>query len=248
MAAAEKTPPLSEPETSADPFAWDPDPIVLVSRRPRVLYFPGALALREPTAADIAAWTADRGSERPATPDTRQDQQLAISAGVTFLGAYTSSWAYHTTTPGHAPSGPPRPDQMLLVMPFHEAHAVIDNLRNGYKDRETARLRPEKVRAFFLRVLGYAAKHSVPHLFTTPDGFDAPELQLLRLSEIFKQNTDNGQQAHAAIINAIPHLRAQRFETITPLGALHDYAIRSKHGRAIMEACRSWAARKKIGG
>lgn len=240
-------PPTRADETDAetskpDLFAWDPDPVVVVSRRPRVLYFPPDLLLRDATDKDVALWTSDRWS-------ATQNKQLALGAGVTFLGCYTSSWAYHSTAPGHAPKGPPPPDKCILVQPYTLASATMSQRGSGNVDPETGRLIPSRVNAALRRVMAFQEQHASPYLFTAPDGYDAPELMLLPLSEVFTQKTERGQQAHTTILTTIPHLRANRHETMTPLGALHDYAIkfRTTAGRPIVDACRVWAARKKIG-
>ena len=81
---------------------------------------------------------------------------------------------------------------------------------------------------------------------------DLTELQqklnaaLLKLSEVFRQNTAAGRDAHVSVVNAIPHLRRTP-EVLAPLGALHDYAVRDRAGAGIMMACRQWAQRKKVG-
>lgn len=248
MTAAEKmTPPAPQgDDPPPDPFAWESDPTVLVSRRSRILMFPQALVERTPSAAEVAAWYApDAGAHR-----TRSEQMLSIHAGVTFLGAYTTSWDYLHTTPGHAPTGAPRPDKCLLVRPMTKVE--LTDPRSGNVDPETRRLIPAKVRAILHRIVGYLKdqKLSGAHdLFTAPDGFDAPELMLLPLSEVIEQRTERGQQAHAMVINTIPHLRRDPQHVATPLGALHDYALRARHNRgaAIVAACRTWAARRKIG-
>lgn len=236
-------PRADETETAKpDLFAWDPDPVVVVSRRPRVLYFPTDLLLREPTEADVAKWTADTW---PAT----LNKPIAVGAGVTFLGTYTSSWAYLSATPGNAPKGPPHPEKMRLVQPYTLASSVMSQRGSGNVDPETGRLIPSRVNAALRRVMDFQEKHVSPHLFTAPDGFDAPEIMLLPLSEVFTQRTERGQQAHTTVLTTIQHLRAVRHEVMTPLGALHDYAMKFKTraGEPIVNACRAWAARKKIG-
>lgn len=233
-----------ETDTDQEPdlFAWDPDPVVVVSRRPRVLYFPPDLLLREPSEKDIAKWTSDEWS-------STQNKQIAVGAGVTFLGTFTSSWAYLSTAVGHAPKGPPPPEKCILVEPYTFASATMRQRGSGNVDPETGRLIPSRVHAALRRVMDFQERHVNPHLFATTDGFDAPEVMLLPLSEVFTQRTERGHQAHNAVLTAIPHLRANRHEVMTPLGALHDYAMKYKNraGEPIVNACRAWAARKKIG-
>lgn len=227
-----------------DLFAWDPDPVVVVSRRPRVLYFPPDLLLREATDADVRKWKGDE----PGWSATL-NKQIAIGAGVTFLGAYTTSWAYLATPMGTAPKGPPPPEKCVLVEPYTFASATMRQRGSGNVDPETGRLIPAKVNAALRRVLAYHEQHANPHLFSASDAYDSPELMLLPLSEVFTQRTERGQQAHTTVLTTIPHLRANRHEVMTPLGALHDYALKFKtrSGEPIVTACRAWAARKKIG-
>lgn len=226
----------------SDPFRWDPDPLVLVSRRPRILYFPRVLASRDPTDADYAAWRSP-----DSTTLRRQEEQLAVGAGVTFLGTYTTSWAELQTRPGHA-SQVPDPAKMILVEPFTRARDAVDVRAN--KDPSTGRLIPARVNAIYLRILAHhqrEAQAAEVNPWETRDGFDAPELMLVRLSEVFTQRTDAGQQAHATVTATIRHLRRDRHEVLTPLGALHDYAVRARSGGAILEECRRWATAKKVG-
>lgn len=247
MPQAEKTPPPNDTETARDPFAWDPDPLVLVSRRPRILYFPKVLAQREATDADYKRWRAD-----DSTALSRHEEQMAVGAGVTFLGCYTTSWADLDKRPGHAS---PVPDvaKMLLVEPFTRARDLITGDRAN-KDPATGRLLPARVHAIYLRILRHHQREALDgrvglNPWETPDGFDAPEMTLLRLSEVFTQRTDAGQHACATVTSTIRHLRRNPHETVTPLGALHDYAVRARGGgaSAILEECRRWAVAKKIG-
>lgn len=222
----------------ADPFAWDPDPTVLVARKSYRLYFPRPLVERALTEAEAASM--------------KPDQWVAVQAGVTFLGTLSTSWADLTTIPGHA-STVPDMRRAVLAQPATQAQQTITSPAARNKDAATGRLRPDKVRAIFDRVFSYLKDHRHPtatDLWTSVDGFDAPELVILPLSELFKQNTDRGQQAHAAVFTAIPHLRRVPHETVTPLGVLHDYAIRASRSggaTAILGACRAKAAKWKVG-
>jgi len=243
MPQAEKTPPPTD-TTHADPFAWDPDPLVLVSRRPRILYFPRVLAQREATDRDYQQWR-----EPGSTALHRQEEQMAVGAGVTFLGCYTTSWADLETARGHA-TAVPNSVKMILVEPFTRAHDLI--ARNN-RDPSSGRLIPTGVQAVYHRILRHHQREAQDgrcgalNPWATQDGFDAPELQMLRLSEVFSQRTEAGQHAHATVTTTIKYLRRNPHESVTPLGALHDYAIRSRAGAAVLEECRRWAVAKKIG-
>ncbi len=244
MPQAEKTPPPND-QTSADPFAWDPDPLVLVSRRPRIIYFPKSLAMREATDADRRAWRTDTS-----TSVQRQEEQMSFGAGVTFLGAYTTSWADLDARPGQAPATPD-PRKMLLVEPFTRVRDLITRQEN--KDPATGRLIPARVHAVYLRILEHhrheaeEGRAGAINPWAPANGFDAPELALLRLSEVFLQRTEAGQHAHSTVLTTIKHLRRDRHEVLTPLGALHDHAIRHRSGAAVVEECRRWAVQKKVG-
>lgn len=235
------------PEAMVDPFAWEPDPVVLVSRRPRSIVFPADLLRGEPTAEQVKRWN---------TPPTdigqaahRTDAMMAILPGVNFLGTFTSSWLLRTHDGRMAPQGPPPPDKCAVFYPSSpNGRDLIDGQRSGNRDRETGRLRPDKVRAIVDRVLKYCREHRAPtdlDLWSTMDGFDAPELQALRLSELFRQNSQEAAHAHASVTAAIPHLRRTQ-EHAAVLGALHDYALRDRAGSAILAACRRWWTAKKL--
>lgn len=239
--AAEKTAPI------ADPFAWDPDPVVLVSRRNRVLTFPAAL-LRGEMSDDAVKRYMDPMRDIGAV-GTREEKMLALVAGVNFLGTRTTSWGLLKTQPNHAPTGAPDPNAMITVWPFCSGHDLVTTKGGPNWDREVGKVLPSGIRAALMRVLDFCRKHrpaDASDLWATADGFDAPELSLLKLSEVFRQNTPAGRDAHVSVVNAIPHLRRTP-EVLAPLGALHDYAVRDRAGAGIMMACRQWAQRKKVG-
>lgn len=85
MPLVEKSPP---DEVPTDPFAWDPDPVVLVSRRPRILYFPHVLLQRDATPEEVRRWA---GANDENTAGRRRDEQMFVQAGVTFLGTMMTS-------------------------------------------------------------------------------------------------------------------------------------------------------------
>lgn len=239
--AAEKTAPI------ADPFAWDPDPVVLVSRRNRVLTFPAAL-LRGEMSDDAVRRYMDPPKDSGAV-GTREEKMLAVLAGVNFLGARTTAWSHLRTQQSHAPTGAPDPNAMITVWPYCTGHDIVAAKGGPNYDRETGKVRPDGIRMTLLRVLEFHKRHrpaDSADLWATADGFDAPELSLLRLSEVFRQHTPAGRDAHVSVTAAIPHLR-RTAEVLPHLGALHDYAIRDRAGSGIMMACRQWAQRKKVG-
>lgn len=230
--------------TAADPFAWDPDPLVLVSKRARRFHVPRVLFDRDATDAERAAWyrIAD-----DATPTARGDTWVTAQAGVTFLGTLMTSWADHRAQHSGQVASVPDMSRAVLVLPISQAQQQIkDNPAN--RDPATGRVKPAAVRTIFERVFGHV-EETWPALFKAADAYDAPEMMLVRLSEVFAQNTPKGQQANAMITAAIPALRKVTHETVTPLGCLHDYAIRHRGGGAvaIMHACKAKAAKWKVG-
>lgn len=240
MAADKPTPP-------ADPFAWDPDPLVLVSRRHRSLTFPAALLRGE--MSDDAVRRYLEPPKDPGAVGMREEKTLGLLAGVNFLGTRTTSWALLRTQPQHAPTGGPDPNTMITVWPYCTGHDVVSAKGGPNWDREAGKVRPDGIRATLLRVLAFCRQYrpaDAVDLWTTADGFDAPELSLLRLSEVFRQHTPAGRDAHVSVTAAIPHLR-RTDEVLPQLGALHDYAVRDRAGSGIMQACRQWAQRKRVG-
>lgn len=241
MAAAEKTPP------PVDRFAWDPDPLVLVSAHNRVLPFPAALLRGDMTDEQVR-----RHFDPPRDPSlagAKDEKTLNLIAGVNFLGARTTSWAYLKTAPQGAPSGPPDPNATITVWPYCTGHDVITQRGGPNWDRDSGKVRPAGIHATLVRILEFSRKHQRPgefNLWETVDGFDAPELSLLRLSDVFRQTGEAGRHAHATAVNSVAFLRRTP-DVIAHVGALHDYAIRDRAGSGILAACRTWAQRKKIG-
>lgn len=240
----EKPPPT---DLHADPFAWDRDPMVVVSRRHRVIMYPAALLTREMTADEVAAHFAP-----PTTPNDvhqRDEKMLALYAGVNFLGAHTSVWHYQKHAERNMPQGAPPESALKLVWPFTTGHAVVSDVRSGNVDRDTNRLRPDRVRAVLERIVAFSKAHRHPQdadLWSASDGFDAPELQVLRLSELFDRRTQAANHAAATASISIKHHRRTP-ESATLIGALHDYAIRDRQGSALLAECRRWWNDKKLG-
>lgn len=228
----------------ADPFAWDPDPVVLVSRRHRALYIPSGVLRGEPTPAQVKAWT-----DPAALSTARDERHVSLLAGVNFLGAFTSSWLYRLHDGRAAPQGPPPVDSCVLLWPSTNGSDLVTSPRSGNVDRETGRLRPDKVREVVERVLAYHRQHMSggdENLWAADDGFDAAEFVMMPLSQIFAQASPEAAGAHTTIVQSIRHLRRTR-EVAAVLGALHDYAVRARNGAAIMAECRAWWTAKKLG-
>ncbi len=126
-------------ELPPDPFAWQPDPVVVVSRRNRVLAYPADLIKGDPTPEQVRRWT-----NPEARAEHRNDKMLALIAGVNFIGCRTSSWAYLHTQQGQQPQGPPQDSQQVLVWPQMSQHADISNPRSGNVDPRLAGSAPTR--------------------------------------------------------------------------------------------------------
>jgi hypothetical protein len=242
---SQKTPPADAPPP--DPFAWEPDPMVVVSRRNRSIMFPTAL-LRGPMSVDDIKRYLEPPRDVNAVGN-RDEKMLSLHAGVNFIGCRTSTWLLRSADGRGAPVGPPPDDKCALLWPYTNGHNIVSDSRSGNVDRETGRLRPDRVREAVLRVVEFSRAHRHPtddDLWTAADGFDAPELQLLRISDIFRQRGQEAAHAHASVLAAIPYLRRTP-DVIAVLGALHDYAVRDRAGAGIVAACRTWWAKKKLG-
>lgn len=232
---------IDEPQT-IDPFAWDSDPVVLVSKRPRQFHVPRVIFEREPTAAERAAW---KGRESSST--VRADQWVAILPGIQFLGTLSTSWNdIKALQPGQV-SQVPDMSKAVLVNPASQMQATI-RMSSAVREPSTGRIKPAEIRKIFERVLEHV-REECQGLWVAGDAFDSPELMMLPLSEVFRQATTAGQQACSMVLAAIPKLRRSINETVTPLGVLHDYAIRSRAGgaAAIVAACKSKAAAWSLG-
>lgn len=234
--AAEKTAPPTR-----DPFAWEDDPLVLVSRRHRAIDFPTALLRGDMSPEAVARYKVPPDQ---AIGGGRDSKSLHLIAGVNFLGARTTSWAFRALGPNQAPQGAPT-DKLATIFPFCTGADIMTAQGGVNWDRDAGKVKPSGIRETLLRVLAYHKEHDQPHLWATVDGFDAPELMLVRLGDLFSQRGDMGQHAHVATVTAIPHLR-RTDEVIAPLGALHDYAVRHRAGLSIVGACRTWAQRKQL--
>ena len=224
--------------------AWDRDPVVVASRRPRVMYFPGKVLLGDPTPADLKRW-----SGGDSTGMDRGDVAVRIEAGITFLGAFTTQWALRgVASMAQAPKSAPGHDLCSVLWPTGGADNTIRNAQ-AFKVPDTKEMNPAAVNAAWLRVFRYLrdqekrvlAESGEPSLalFTTLDGFDAPEIVITKLSDILGQKTQEGQWAHPHLSNAIAYAKNGRH-----LGALHDYAVRTPGAWSIVESCRAQAVRR----
>ncbi len=231
-------------DASSPSPAWDRDPIVVASRRPRVMYFPAKVLLGEPSAADLKKW---HGPE--ATGMDRGDVAMRIEAGITFLGAFTTQWMLRgVQSMSQAPKVAPGPDLCTVLWPTGGADNTIRNAQ-AFKVPETKDLNPVAINAAWCRVFKYLrdqekrvlAESGEPSLalFATLDGFDAPEVVITKLSDILGQRTQEGQWAHPHMSNAIAYAKNGAH-----LGALHDYAVRTPGAWSIVESCRAQAVRR----
>lgn len=229
----------------APSFAWTRDPVVLVSRRIRDLAFPGALLVRDPTPADLARWR-DVNSRT----SNVAEHKVRVLAGVTFLGAYTTAWSLRAVPgPGQAPRSAPAPDTLAVVQPDSRTAAGI-LMGAQFQDRETRRVDPAKVHAAWLRVFRWMetedARTDLPaggdglrvRLFTPADGHDAPEMAIMRLSEVLRVTTEAGRHAYPVVVNA-----CRWHKDGNHLGALHDYAVREPAAWPLVTEVRARLAR-----
>jgi hypothetical protein len=230
--------------TSTTPYVpkWDADPVVLCSRRARIIPFPTVLLLREPTAADLQAINAP-----PELGRVRDESQMTVLAGVNFLGAFTTAWdplMFRAASAQAAPRSAPNTDHCILVAPYCRNGDL--SKRPGFFDRDTGRVRTEAVHAAWLRVLAWLrtreaaqverdGQANVP-LFVAEQGYDAPEFVQCRLSEVLTQRSESGQHAFQHAQGAVLHSKDGAH-----LGALHDYAVRTPTGWTLATACRQRA-------
>ena len=222
---------------SRDPWAWQPaeQVMVLVSKRTRNVQFPRALLDKDAAPEQMAKWLAPAS-----TAGERNEATLNILAGVTFLAAWTSAWAYREAGgPNAVPKGAPRETDMVLVTP--PATATLSG--RDWKDRESGRPNPVVQHAAWRRIVAYLKARGEAlreagdfDMWTADDGAEGPEVMLLPLGDMLTRRNDAGRQAEAATLAAIPWCRESAH-----LGALHDYAARSAGSWNIATACRARA-------
>lgn len=231
---AKSDPSPSAPET---PFvlAWDPDPLVVCSRRTRDVSVPAALLMRDPTEKERAAWAAPTAMSMVAQVTVR------LNAGATFLGAGVTQWLYRGLTSHAQVKGTPPPESLVALWPkSSEDNTLRDAPR--FKGHESNAVDPAKVCVAWQRVLAFLREEEkrvleqdgvAPlTLFTAKGGYDAPELVVCRVSELFRMQTVDGQHAQPHVMGSIKWAKDGRH-----LGALHDYALRHPGGSVIAMAC-----------
>lgn len=228
------------PETSAPPvdlFAWEPDPVVVVSRRNRILHFPGALLTGPVSDERRAAWFAPPEGLAAGSLGLARNQNphdLEVNYGVTFLGVKTSVWKYRAADDRNTPRGaPPEADRHLVEPVGRQSHNALTGA--AFKDPESGERVPSRIAAAWLRVLAHLRdpRGEASALFTPGEAYDAPELVVLPLSEVLRQNTEAGRLAYPLVLDA-----SGRARNLAHLGALHDYAVRERTAAAIVAACR----------
>ncbi len=220
-----------------DPWAWQPaeQVMVLVSKRTRNVQFPRALLDKDAAPEQMAKWLAPAS-----TAGERNEATLNILAGVTFLAAWTSAWAYREAGgPNAVPKGAPRETDMVLVTP--PATATLSG--RDWKDRESGRPNPVVQHAAWRRIVAYLKARGEAlreagdfDMWSPDDGAEGPEVMLLPLGDMLTRRNDAGRQAEAATLAAIQWCRESAH-----LGALHDYASRSAGSWNIATACRARA-------
>lgn len=240
-----------ETETPEIVQKWDADPLVLVSRRPRVLVFPQSILLREPSKEDaerFAFGAKDQKGESVRAAD-RQEVTMQVNAGVTFLGSWTTAWKLlNVEDASKAPRDargrpvPPPYDSCVLVYPTTKARTMFDGPQ--FRDPATRAILGHQVSQAFKRVFAWIEMQDLEvsqiqgtvGLWQTPPGYESPELMLIPLKEVFAQKGAKGQWAHASMTASL-----KWFKDATHLGALHDYACRMEGGWNTAMACRDRA-------
>lgn len=221
--------------TPRDPWQWQANPFVLVSRRERVVQFPRVLLDREATTAEMDKWTS-----RDCTARERNEATMTISMGVTFLAAWTSAWALRGIAGvSAAPKGAPAEGQCMLVTP-PRAQTLVGR---DFKDRESGRENPVVQHAAWRRVVAYLqargrllAEAGDYDMFTAEAGHDGPDVHAMPLLDVLQRRTPAGMLAEADILAAIPYCRES-----LQLGALHDHAARYQSAWNIVTTCRARA-------
>ena len=228
--AAEATPP--------DPFRleWDPNPWVVCSRRSRSITVPASLLMRDPSEKERAEWAAPSGMALAATVT------VTVNAGATFLGAGVTQWLFsNITSHTQVPKGAPPEGALSVLWPKSSEDNTIKTAPR-FKGRDSQVVDPEKVCAAWRRVLDFLranearvldqSGHAPMTLFTPVGGFDAPELVVCRVADLFSMRSEAGQHAQPHVMTSIEWAKDGRH-----LGALHDYAIRHPGGHVIATAC-----------
>lgn len=231
---------MATPDDPTPTPAWDPNPLVVVSRRNRNFLFPAAVLLRDPTPEDLLRWYGPK-----ADPAERAEQTVTVLAGITFLGAMTTCWKLKDIrNASEAPQDakgrpvPPSYDSCLLVNPENSTRNSFDLPQ--FRDRATRAILGPKVHEAWKRVFAFLktrdeeqTKQGQLGLWATAGGYDAPEMMLMPLRDALEHRTDLGQQAYGITLAAIPWVR-----NATHLGALHDHACHHAQAWPLVEAAR----------
>lgn len=227
----------AEAPLKPDHRAWDPDPVVVVSRRNRILHYPGALLRGDVSAEQRARWFAmpdEFAAASPALLRNQDPRDLELNYGVTFLGTFTSCWKYRAADDRNIPrSAPPEGDRVLVEPASRHGRPLMTTA--AFRDPDTGDRIPALVAAAWARVLAHLRdeRGEAHRLFVPGEAYDAPEIAVLPLSEVLRQTTEAGRLAYPTVLDA-----AERCKDLAHLGALHDYAVRERSAAAITAACR----------
>ncbi len=238
MSQTSKSDPAAQHGDPPAPFrlAWDPDPLVVCSRRTRNLSVPSVLLIRDATQKELAEWANPTGMSLPSRVT------ITLNAGATFLGAAVSMWHFRALqSANQVPKGPP-PDGALAVLWMKSSEDNMIKTAPRFKGGDTQDLDPAKVCAAWCRVMEHMHNderraleqngHAPVTLFTPQNGFDAPEVVVCRVSSLFTMQSVEGQHAQPHVMSSIKYMKDGRH-----LGALHDYAIRHPGGNVIAMEC-----------
>lgn len=230
---------------------WDPNPLVVVSKRNRSLYFPKILLQRDITSEDEATWAkeleaAESGKTGKTPLNIRQEAPLYLAAGVNLIGCYSSVFSFKKLEQNQRPVDgkgrpvPPPADKLVLLYPQTPAWRIFEG--PGFVSSATQQIDASKVHAAFVRVFKYlkkrdeesAAAEGYVGLFQTPPGFSSAEILQMPLADVFSQKGQDGQAAYGYALSGVKIAK-----NLGQLGALHDYAFRHASGWNIVEACRT---------
>lgn len=218
---------------------WDPNPVVVISKRPCSFRFPNSVLLRAPTEDELTRWSSKDEDNRASS---RDEKTVHLHAGVTFLGTYSTSWALkNINSHKESPAGAPHFDRCVLLTPRTDSTTTTSH--HSFRDPASRKILGTKVHEAWMRVMAYLKEQDRRLLeagigggvWNSPGGLDTPDVFLIRLGEAFKLGTELGQAAHGAITAAIPWVKDP-----ATLGAFHDYACRNANTyAAFADKCRT---------